>query len=285
MTANMHGVYAKWERAVEQLTTLDKEIDAFCSEPHPYTIYSHDHRKNGRYRFEIMPAWPSNLPYRWGAILGEIVHDFRSALDSLVCQLAILNSGKTYRSHTFPVCAEEPKKGFAAEMRREWVDSNGKTRRGALFGLSDQAVAIIEACQPYVRDDGLLLQRLHALWNFDKHRHLTPITIAAPPARLIPEDVPVLSRDDRLERGTYILEITVSPDTQVEVEPQPPTDITLSDGSPAVSELKAIGKLILIGLLMPAGDLFPEMLGVGMPGPKYSAHQWPPWGRSALNPG
>lgn len=285
MAANLRGVFAKWERAVEQLATLDKEIDAFCGEPHPYAMRSYNDSENGRYRFEIRPAWPPNLPYRWGAILGEIIHDFRSALDGLVCQLAILNGGQPYKSHAFPICTEKPTKGFAIEMRREWVDTKGNKRRAPLFGLGDQAVAIIEACQPYVGEHGLLLRRLHTLWNIDKHRHLTPITIAAPPARLIPDDVPVLSRDDRLERGTYVVEITVPPDTQVEVQPQPPTDITLSDGSPAVHELKAIGKLILIGLLLPAGDLFPEMLGVGMPGPKYASHQWPPWGSSALDPG
>jgi hypothetical protein len=273
VAANLHGVWAKWERAVEQLTALDGEVNAFCRQPHPYTIRSYDHSKDGRYRFEINPRWAPNIPYRWGTIFGEIVHDFRSALDNLVWQLVILDGGKTYSSHTFPICTKKPKKGFAAQMRREWIDKGGKTRYGPLFGLSDQAVAIIESCQPYKRANGVLLQRLHALWNLDKHRHLAPITVQAAPARLIPDGVEILSRDDRLEGGTYVVEITVAPDTYVDVEPQPPTDVTLGDGAPIVLELKAVGQLIILGLLIPAGELFPGMLGVGMPGPKHGAHR------------
>ncbi len=267
MAANLHGVWAKWERAIEQLTALDKEVTAFCSQPHPYTIRSHDHRKDGCYRFEIYPAWQPGIPYRWGAIFGEIVHDLRSALDNLVWQLVVLNGGNPDNRHSFPICAKEPSKGFAVETRREWTDKRGRKQHAPLFGLSDDAVAIVAACQPYAREDGLLLKRLHDLWNLDKHRHLVPMQVIAPPPRLTPERAAILSRDDRLEGGAYVVEVTVPPDTYVDVEPQPPTDVTLGDGAPIVLELKRVGQLIMMSLLIPAGDLFPEMLGVGLPHP------------------
>jgi hypothetical protein len=84
VAANLHGVWAKWERGLEQLAALDKEVSAFCAQPHPYTIHSHEDQKEGRYRFEIYPAWQPGVPWRWGAIIGEIVHDFRSALGAWV---------------------------------------------------------------------------------------------------------------------------------------------------------------------------------------------------------
>ncbi len=180
--ANLHGVWAKWERAVEQLAALDKEVTAFCtSQPYPYGIRSYSNREAGRYRFEIDPAWPPGLVLRWGAIIGEIVHDFRSALDNLVWQLVKLNEREPDGGHSFPILEDEPSKGFAVQMRREWTDRRGRVHHGPLFGVGDDALAIIEACQPYKRDDGILLLRLHALWNIDKHRHLAPVHVEAPP--------------------------------------------------------------------------------------------------------
>ncbi len=279
--ANLHGVWAKWERAVEQLAALDKEVAAFCApQPYPYGIRSYSDPDGGHYRFEIEPAWPPGLVLRWGAIIGEIVHDFRSALDNLVWQLVVLNGGTPYSSHAFPVLTQKPSKGFAVQMRRKWTDKSGRVRHGPLFGLSDEATAIIEACQPYKRQDGILLVRLHALWNIDKHRHLAPVHVEAPPARLIPEDVTVLSRDDRLEGGTYILEVTVPPGTHVDVDPQQPTDITFGEPHPIVLELKRMGQLIIYGALLPAADLFPDLRGVGFPG-----HDLAPWGSSGPDPG
>jgi hypothetical protein len=273
VAANLHGVWAKWERAVEQLAALDTDVAAFCAEPNPYGVISQSDREAGRYRFEIKPAWQPGVPYRWGAIIGEIVHDFRSTLDNLIWQLAILNGGKTYSSHTFPLLTQKPKKGFAVQMRRERI-KNGKTYRGPLFGLGDDAVAIIESCQPYIPEDGVLLRRLHDLWNLDKHRHLAPIHVEAAPARLIPEGVTVLSRDDRVEGSTYVLEVAVAPGTDVDVDLQPPTDVTLGDGAPVVCELKTVGEIIMLRLLIPAGGLSPGMLGFGMPNPQ--AHRRSP---------
>ena len=220
------------------------------------------------------PAWQPGRVLRWGAIIGEIVHDFRSALDNLVWQLVILNGGHPDASHSFPIREEEPSKGFAVEMRREWMDKSGRARHGPLLGVSDEALAIIEACQPYKREDGIVLIRLHALWNIDKHRHLAPVHVEAPPARLVPENVTVLSRDDRLKGGTYTLEVTVPPGTHVDVEPQQPTDITFGEPHPIVLELKEVGRVIIYCALLPAADLFPDLRGVG-----FAGHDLPPWGR------
>ncbi|HWD10836.1 MAG TPA: hypothetical protein VG366_03265 [Solirubrobacteraceae bacterium] len=264
--AHLAGVWAKWQRAVEQLTTLSEEVTAFCSEPNPYGIISHENREHGRYRFEIYPAWQPGRVLRWGTIIGEIVHDFRSALDNLVWQLVVLNGREPDDGHSFPIRAEEPPEGFAVEMRREGEGGRGRVRHGPLLGVSDDALAIIEACQPYKGGNGLLLQRLHVLWNTDKHRHLAPVHVVAPPPHLLPRgSVTVLSRNDGFAGGAYVVEITVPPGTQVDVDPQPPTDITFGEPHPIVLELQQVGRVIIHEILLPSADLFPGLSGVGHP--------------------
>lgn len=68
--ASLFGVWAKWERAVEQIATLNDEIGVFAHEPHPYTIHSHSYPESGRYRFELYPLWRPGRILRWGAMHG-----------------------------------------------------------------------------------------------------------------------------------------------------------------------------------------------------------------------
>lgn len=260
--ANLHGVWAKWKRAVEQLESLDADIRDFGKQPNPYTVHAHIDYHTGRHSFQFFPAWSGAIATRWGAIIGEIVHDYRSALDNLVWQLVILNGGKPDDGHSFPLRGEEPL-DFRAEMRREWKDRRGRSRHGPLFGLSDQAVAIIEACQPYKGQNFLLLGRLHDLWNTDKHRHLLPINLVGERPEIIPADGVILRRDDRFAGGAHIVAVALNPHAHVEVKPQVPTDVTLRDGSPVVENLKEIGKLIHIAVLSPCADLFSGLRGIG----------------------
>jgi hypothetical protein len=263
MAANLHGVWAKYNRAIEQLAALDKEVTTFCKDPRPYGVLATVDRERGRYRFEIRPAWQAGIPLRWGVIIGEIVHDLRSALDHLVSQLVVLNKGSPDRRHFFPILDTEPSRGFKIDTC--W-DTQGGLKHGPLRGISNEALAVIEAAQPYNRDDGVLLSRLHFLWNADKHRHLAPVYVEAPPPQLTPDGI-MLSRSDRLDGDTYIVHATTSPGAELNVEPQPPTDITFGEPHPIVLELKHVGQLILIGILIPAGELFPGLSGVGVPDP------------------
>ena len=68
----------------------------------------------------------------------------------------------------------------------------------------------------------------------------------------------MLRRDDRLASNTYVLEVSVEPGTSVDVRPQPPVDITLSQRVPGVLELKLIAPLVLTGVLIPTTELFPR---------------------------
>ena len=102
---------------------------------------------------------------RWGVIVGEIVHDLRSALDHLVWQLVEIGDGRPDHDHSFPLYnREESSDSFRARACRH---ATQRAKHGPLFGVPEAAVPVIEACQPYHGADALLLEVLHDLWNTD----------------------------------------------------------------------------------------------------------------------
>jgi len=273
MHGDLYGVWAKYQRGMEQLTALHKEVLAFGKKPHPYTIFSQVNEEGTHYVFALKPAWPTDLHDRWGAIIGEIVHDFRSALDQLVCEFVRLNGGEPGKMHTFPICGEEPSKGFEVEMRRQWTDRRGRPRHGPLFGVSEDAVALIESCQPYKGPNGARLRQLHDLWNTDKHETLIPTILWGPAPEIKLTNVILIAQPPgRFEGDTYVMEVLVAaesvegPDPHVDVEPHAPIDIALSDGrAPVIEVLRDAAKVVLIGLLHPASEMFPEGAGIRLP--------------------
>jgi hypothetical protein len=270
--ADLYGVWAKYERAVEQLTSLHKEVLAFGKQPHAYTIVSQVNDEGTHYLFRLEPRWPTNLQDRWGAITGEIVHDLRSALEQLVWQLVLLNGGEPRKSHTFPIRGEEPSRAFEVEMRREWT-TRGRVYHGPLFGLSDDATAMIESCQPYKGPNGARLRQLHDLWNTDKHETLIPTILWGPaPEVKLTNAVLVTQPPGRFEGATYVMEVLIAaqsagaPDPHVDVEPHAPIDIALSDGrEPVIEVLRLAAKVVLVELLLPASEMFPEGAGMRLP--------------------
>jgi hypothetical protein len=149
MPANLRGVWAKYDRAVEQLQLLAYEVRIFGRKPDAWASVSQVNADGTDHVHRLHPTWEPGLVYLWGTIIGEIVHDLRSALDQLVWQLVILNDRTPTRDHSFPILARKPTEGLGVYARRQWIDGRGKARHGSLFGVSDNAVAVIDACQPY----------------------------------------------------------------------------------------------------------------------------------------
>jgi hypothetical protein len=118
-------------------------------------------------------------PPRWGVVIGEIVHDLRSALDHLVWQMVLANNGQPQAGrrgcpgHSFPVWTDGPAAGstFAAVVTR--------AKTGKLRDVHPDHVAAVEYFQPYLRNlqpgsppDEQPFAILDELWNRDKHRLL-----------------------------------------------------------------------------------------------------------------
>lgn len=96
-------------------------------------------------------------------LVGEVIHNLRSALDYLVYALAWADSRKFQEKTQFPI--DDSPRVF--KQRKE-----GK--RSGLTGLNRSHIAEIERLQPYKRCDWT--KRLRDLSNHDKHRELIKVT-------------------------------------------------------------------------------------------------------------
>ncbi|MDQ6770043.1 MAG: hypothetical protein M3Z54_08655, partial [Gemmatimonadota bacterium] len=131
-------------------------------------VLSTDHdRKKAQYVSRIRGSKP--MPDYWSLMVGDVIHNLRSALDNLTYALAVKAFGGVpsldeIKKIQFPVC----------DGPGEFHGPNGqKTRRLSL--LSDKATAAIERLQPYTtptRPKPHPLAVLRELANIDKHRHI-----------------------------------------------------------------------------------------------------------------
>jgi hypothetical protein len=132
---------------------------------HPYTFVVKPDTKPDTYFFELVET--SAPPTHLGVILGDYVHNLRSALDHLVWQLVETVNGvevpRNRRAEVFfPL----------APTRREFWD------KPPLSYLTVEQVAFIEGFQPYRKGDAPnRLRNLHDFWNADKHRVINPVVV------------------------------------------------------------------------------------------------------------
>ncbi|MDP3811061.1 MAG: hypothetical protein Q8Q78_08675 [Hydrogenophaga sp.] len=114
----------------------------------------------------VVQAWrmKGDLPRQWPAMLGEIVHNLRCALDYLTFQLVILETGSPP--------TESSKVQFPIFLKREGFNSRGVPTM--LKDVGSIAQAIIESVQPFATtNDGIgAFQMLRLLSNWDKHRSI-----------------------------------------------------------------------------------------------------------------
>jgi hypothetical protein len=96
------------------------------------------------------------VPIEWSAIVGDAVHNMRSALDLLAWQLVEANSNQPSRDTCFPIAG-----GTGIQFEQ--------VLRRALLGLSDQAIKFVRRLRLYSGGNQTLSQ-LHALDIVDKHR-------------------------------------------------------------------------------------------------------------------
>ena len=131
---------------------------------------------------------------RLNTLIGEMLHDTRSALDHLAWQL-VLDTGKEPipEKTNFPIWTCAPK-----------TDRDGKDALPNIKGgISLDARTLISAVQPYkwgarYREHPLWL--LHQLWNIDKHRYV--IAKGSRTAVKLPHHAPTFTFTTALESAT-----------------------------------------------------------------------------------
>jgi hypothetical protein len=176
------GCWAKLRRAEEHLVHLRERVQGFVDgnaygvEP-DYDFYAGEVVVYGKALREPPIA-------EWGVIIGDIVHNLRSALDHLVWQLTLINgrtppaviprgkAGRKWRDIAFPIKLD-PTPTDASGNLIPW----SQTRPRELWGVGDNLAAHLESLQPFHsgQDPRNPLWVLNELWNIDKHRHV-PLT-------------------------------------------------------------------------------------------------------------
>lgn len=166
VAASLGGPIAKLDRAKTHFQALNKSIGAFKrSKTHDFVVTKFDPNTGEKVvQLKILKE-PKNP--EWGLLLGDMVHNLRSALDHLVWQLVILNGEKPRRQNQFPIIGTENEYWKVPKNRSESV------RDRMLLGVSEPHRTFIDLVQPFnARSDpsGTALAVLSWISNADKHR-------------------------------------------------------------------------------------------------------------------
>lgn len=167
MTDHLDGARAKIERAKKHFTDLAQEDRQFMALD-PYGIDPHYDPQTRKLRFKHRVSHNPD-PVLWATLIGDAVHNLRSAFDHLAWQLVIANGGKPDWHTEFPVYYGDP-------MKYESSTS------GKVEGMATGAVTLIEHLQPYragSQFDRDPLYILNALDIEDKHHFLLVVGGAA----------------------------------------------------------------------------------------------------------
>ncbi len=163
-----HRKKLDWAR--KHLDTLNQSIRVFV-DGKPYKSSVKYDPKESAYVARITEV--TQLPADWSLMIGDVVHNLRSALDALTYSLAVKNLGRE------PTEAEAKQIQFAiVDQLKDWPGECGRR----LKHLSPNAQAIIQSLQPYHRAEPAqqhVLSGLRDLSNVDKHRHIVTVLAGA----------------------------------------------------------------------------------------------------------
>lgn len=163
MAHPLDSVLMKINRADEHIHEFDPALSAYLAgNPHVPRV-DHD-AKTGITTLRLEVRNP--LPLKMNAILGDVLHNLRSALDHLAWQVALLNVSTPYDRTQFPIFDDGQRYANAASGRYFVLQSVAPVHR-----------ALFERLQPYQRGSQAQthpLWLLHELSNTDKHR-LVPV--------------------------------------------------------------------------------------------------------------
>lgn len=154
--------HIKIQRAQKHLAELESEIAAFQASPPPAAIdASISFGLNGT-SFAFSFPVPS-VPEHFGAIVGDIIHNLRTALDLTACEMVRV-AGQDDKDVYFPFCERVEDLDFMIRKRR--FDRAGP-----------EAVALLNELKPY-KGGNTPLRLIHDLDIHDKHRALIPHAMA-----------------------------------------------------------------------------------------------------------
>ena len=105
LNLDLSGSVAKIARANEHLEALKAEVEAINRERNPYPVRIE--RKGNSSTYSLMLCAGEFHEPRLGVILGEAIHDLRSALDYIIVALAEKSGAPLTSGHQFPIFSAE----------------------------------------------------------------------------------------------------------------------------------------------------------------------------------
>lgn len=226
MAHPLDGINLKITRAREHFVEVNEAMKAFAEE-NPYHIVREFDSNLGENIFRVDEP-PVEVPRVFGIIVGEMVYNYRSALDHLINRLVEANDGKTTKSTSFPFVTN----------RKNWASARGSK----LAGMSCAHVALIKGEQPCFAKNpyrARFLRYLEDIWNADKHRdvilvasgiigHLLDAPFPPPPVS------EVFFHNGAVVKDTIVCRIP-GPDMDMNLRILP--DIAFGQGGPAAGVL------------------------------------------------
>jgi hypothetical protein len=228
------GAQLRWDPLIKPRVKLDPTVYAEPVEG-AYRVYA-----------EVREA-----PLRWGVLVGEIIHNLRSALDHAFFRLAN-GPGVNPRHLQFPIFKEE------ADYNRWRQPSKDRKRADPMTHVPARAVSHIEWFEPFkahARGEPSAtdpLARLNEMSNLDKHRLTRPLVLgfgngwsgvctgwSDAEVEKVDENAhwPL---DTPIYDGTSLVALRFSPakpDLKVEVEASIPTAVMLDEQSRLIPTL------------------------------------------------
>jgi len=158
MTVNRTvGIRLKIERAKKHISDLEEVIIPFF-DGSPYGVGAELDTQISHYLIHLESVKP--LPAIIPLLVGDAVHNLRSALDHLAWQLVEAAGGVPNKDTYFPIC-NDPIKGS-----QQYASALGKGEISKMYSGAEKLLASI---QPYQSGDDTLFC-LHTLDIHDKHR-------------------------------------------------------------------------------------------------------------------
>jgi hypothetical protein len=165
VSADLTGVRLKLEWAKRHLADLEDSIEAVLAADGDHFASEFDPQTGQQvYQAQNLPA----IKPEWSLMIGDILHNLRSALDHLAWQLVILDGGEPDEQTQFPI-RETPfseKGNFATPQLTPAI-------------RNPEIIDALKKAQPYhgpdgepIRPDRSPLLHLRRLNNIDKHRLL-----------------------------------------------------------------------------------------------------------------
>lgn len=172
MAEKYEASYLKLARAARHYAELEARVAQYIADEPLELVWS---RLTWTERFEgihppdaqlagLVANVRNPIPPDLSPIIGDVVHNLRSALDIMMCEELGASASKTH-TICFPM----------------WRDLQGKPSAMAKSGVaaaSNELQQLVEAWEPFSGSRSGLFD-LHELWNRDKHRAIIPIMTGA----------------------------------------------------------------------------------------------------------